>query len=204
MLGLPADITAATGMDALTHAVEAYLSLGASAETDLYAKNAIVMIFKHLPVVFKQGDNVEAREVMVLASYYAALAFNKALLGYVHGIAHQFGRFYNTPHGLANAIVLPHILEFNRDSCAERLAELSVALELGVSTEPKDKLATRFIEAVREMNHTLHIPSTLDALNQNDIPAIAKIALHETHMACPVPKYMSHKQCELLLQKMSA
>ncbi|BFM16152.1 iron-containing alcohol dehydrogenase [Maricurvus nonylphenolicus] len=202
MLGLPAPITAATGMDALTHAVEAYISKLATEATDSYAMASVKLIFGNLRECYSNGGNVDARESMAVASFYAAVAFNKAFLGYVHGIAHQFGGHYNTPHGLANAIVLPHILDYSKDACADRLAELAVAVDLGSSTESNSVLAQKFVDAVRELNNDLGIPKTLDALKSTDIPEIAKGALKESHFTYPVPKYMDQAQCEALIGKM--
>lgn len=202
MLGLPAPITAATGMDALTHAVEAYISKLATADTDNYAMASVKLIFNNLRECYSNGSNVDARESMAVASFYAAMAFNKAFLGYVHGIAHQFGGHYNTPHGLANAIVLPHVLDYSKDACADRLAELAVAVDLGSASEPNSVLAQKFVDAVRELNKDLGIPETLDALKPADIPGIAKGALKESHFTYPVPKYMDQTQCEALIGKM--
>jgi alcohol dehydrogenase len=202
MLGLPAPITAATGVDALTHAVEAYISTLASDESDAYAIASVKMIFENLREAYNNGSNIEARESMALASCYASLALNKALLGYVHGIAHQFGGYYNTPHGLANAIVLPHVLDYSQDACIDRLSELAVAVKLGRDTESKSVLAQKFVDAVRQLNSDLNIPSTLDALNESDIPGIVKAALKESHYTYPVPKYMNQAQCEALVGKM--
>jgi alcohol dehydrogenase class IV len=112
MTGLPPAITAATGIDALTHAVEAYLGKWATDYTDSMALSAVGMIFESLPVAYADGKNLKAREKMALASTYAGLAFTRANVGYVHAIAHQFGGVYHTPHGLANAIMLPHVLRF--------------------------------------------------------------------------------------------
>ncbi|WP_390617486.1 iron-containing alcohol dehydrogenase [Maricurvus nonylphenolicus] len=203
MLGLPPAITAATGIDALTHAVEAYLSTLATDESDAYALASVKLTFKNLKLAYDDGSNVEAREGMAVASFYAALAFNKAALGYVHGIAHQFGGHYNTPHGLANAIVLPHILEFLKDASQDRMAQLATALNLGSPSDSNAVLAQKFIDAVRELNTYLSIPETLDSLKTSDIPAIAKAALKESHYSYPVPKYMNQKQCEALVHKMA-
>lgn len=202
MLGLPPHITAATGMDAMTHAVEAYLSTLATEETDAYAMASVKLTFGNLREAYNNGANIEAREAMAVASCYAALAFNKTILGYVHGIAHQFGGHYNTPHGLANAIVLPHILDFLQDATEKRLAQLALATELASTSESTAVQAQKFITAIRQLNADLKIPTTLDALQAKDIPAIAKAALKESHYTYPVPKYMDQQQCELLIEKM--
>jgi alcohol dehydrogenase len=123
MLGLPPAVTAATGMDALTHAVEAYVSTIANAETDGFARAAVRLIFRHLKRAYDDGSDREARQGMALASTYAGLAFTRALVGYVHAIAHNFDGMYHTPHGLANAIILPHVLDYSAPPPASRLAE---------------------------------------------------------------------------------
>ena len=204
MTGLPPAITAATGMDALTHAIEAYISINASEETDRYALAATKMVMKNLPVVYAHGQDIEARQSMALASCFAGLAFTEASLGYVHAIAHNFGAFYHTPHGVANAIVLPHILEFSKDSAADRLADLAVASGLQTGGESEEELADKFIDHIRSMLKAFDIPEKLDALKEEDIPAIAKAALKEAHYNYPVPEYMEQAQCEEILHGLRA
>ncbi len=204
MLGLPAPITAATGMDALTHAIEAYISAIPTEESDKYASASVKLIFANLLEAYNNGTNVEAREGMAIASTYAAFAFNKAMLGYVHGIAHQFSGHYNTPHGLANAIVLPHVLDYSKSACAHRLAELAVVVKLGAASEPDSILAQKFIDAVRQLSKDMNIPNTLEALQIEDVPAIAQAALKESHTTYAVPKYMNQLQCESLIRKLIA
>jgi len=204
MTGLPPAITAATGMDALTHAIEAYISINASEETDRYALAATKMVMKNLPVVYANGQDIEARQSMALASCFAGLAFTEASLGYVHAIAHNFGAFYHTPHGVANAIVLPHILEFSKDSAADRLADLAVASGLQTGGESEEELADKFIDHIRSMLKAFDIPEKLDALKEEDIPAIAKAALKEAHYNYPVPEYMEQAQCEEILHGLRA
>ncbi|HNP03028.1 MAG TPA: iron-containing alcohol dehydrogenase, partial [Agitococcus sp.] len=125
MSGMPPKVTAETGLDALTHAVEAFISDFAAEESDLYARAAIKLIFSNLRVAYKEPKNLQAREAMALASHYAGFALNMAGLGYVHAIAHQLGGHYGLPHGLSNAIVLPYVLNFSRPVIDERLAELA-------------------------------------------------------------------------------
>ena len=199
MTGLPPAITAATGMDALTHAIEAYISINASEETDRYALAATKMVMTNLPVAYANGQDITARNNMALASCFAGLAFTEASLGYVHAIAHNFGAFYHTPHGLANSIVLPHILEFSKDSAVDRLADLAIASGLQAGEESDQELAEKLIEHIRSMMRTFEIPDKLDALRVEDIPAIAKAALKEAHYNYPVPEYMEQAQCEELL-----
>jgi alcohol dehydrogenase class IV len=122
MTGLPAPITAATGMDALTHAVESFLSRLSNETTEKYAEISVRLVFDNLPVACTDGNDLEARKAMALASYYGGLAFTRTSVGYVHAIAHTFGAYYRTPHGLANAIALPHVLAFSKEAGESRLA----------------------------------------------------------------------------------
>lgn len=204
MTGLPAHITAATGMDALTHAVEAYISANAFEETDAYAIGAVRLIMENLETCVNKGDNLEARQNMALASYYAGLAFTKAGVGYVHAIAHNFGAYYHTPHGLANAIVLPYVLDYSKDACIERLAKLAEISGLKKGSESEEQLAQKFIDHVRGMCKQFGIPSVLEDLKQTDIPSITKNALKEAHFTYAVPKYMDRATCEELIEKMIA
>jgi alcohol dehydrogenase len=202
MTGLPPHVTAATGMDALTHAVEAYLSVNATAETDRYALAATKLIFANLTTAYKNGGDVQARQAMAMASFYAGSAFTKASLGYVHAIAHQFGGRYHTPHGLANAIVLPHILNYTRDATSRRMARLAEASGVGIPADTDVELADKFIASVLELQADLGIPTSLDSLQASDIPEIASDALKEAHYNFPIPKFMNQAQCEGLLRKM--
>ena len=131
--GMPKSITAATGMDALTHAVEAYTNRWPHAETPFHAMSAVRMIFANLPRACANGEDLEAREAMLLASFYAGLAFTKAYVGYVHAFSHKVGGMYGVPHGLGNAILLPYVLDFLKDAplAEQRLAELAVAIGAG-------------------------------------------------------------------------
>lgn len=204
MTGLPPAITAATGMDALTHAVEAYLSANALPDTDRHALAATGMIMKNLPVVMREGHNVEARQQMAMASFYAALAFTRAGVGYVHAIAHNFGAHYHTPHGLANAIVMPYVLDYSKPDCTPRLARLAEASGLKANGDSDEVLAERFIAHVRALNASFDIPEKLDAIRPQDITAIALAALKEAHSTYAVPRYMDRETCEQLIRTMMA
>jgi alcohol dehydrogenase class IV len=177
MTGLPPSVTAATGIDALTHAVEAYIGNWATPYTDGMALSAVGLIFENLRTCYREGGNLEAREKMSLASTYAGIAFTRANVGYVHAIAHQFGGLYHTPHGLANAIVLPHVLRFSAPAITGRLAQLAVRAGLGAGHEDDDTLARKFLEGVDALNRDLNIPTYLAALRESDIPALARAAL---------------------------
>lgn len=201
MTGLPPHITAATGIDALTHAIEAFVGNWTTPYSDGMALSAVGLIFENLRTAYSNGKNLEAREKMALASTYAGFAFTRANVGYVHAIAHQFGGVYHTPHGLANAIMLPHVLQYSSPAITERLALLAVRAKVGTDDEPSSVLAQKFIDAVVQLNADLNIPTTLDALQESDIPALAKAACFEAHTGYPVPRYMSQAQCEDLIRQ---
>ena len=202
MTGLPAHVTAATGMDALTHATEAYLGKWASDHTDRLALAAVRMIYTHLRTACRHGQNLDAREQMSLAATYAGLAFTRANVGYVHAIAHQLGGRYHVPHGLANAIILPEVLKFLYPAVTKRLADLAIRAGVGKPGEKDTLLAKRFIESVEEMNRDIGIPGTIKELREEDIPAIAKDACKEADTNYPVPRYMSRETCEELLRRL--
>ena len=200
MVGLPPSITAATGMDALTHAIEAYIGGWSTPRTDRAALAAVAMIYRHLPTAFADGNNLEAREQMALAAAYAGLAFTRANVGNVHAIAHQLGAKYHVAHGLANAMLLPAVLRRSAPAVGAKLAVL--ARHAGVAA-PRDKeatLARKFLDSVEALNATLAIPTTLQALREDDIPALAEAACHEADMNYPVPWRMSTADGEDLLR----
>ncbi|MEY4738602.1 MAG: hypothetical protein RL302_2921 [Pseudomonadota bacterium] len=201
MTGLPPHITAATGIDALTHAIEAFVGNWCTPYTDGMALSAVGLIFENLRTAYTDGKNLEAREKMSLASTYAGFAFTRANVGYVHAIAHQFGGKYHTPHGLANAIMLPRVLKFSAPAIAERLALLAVRARVGTEDEATDVLAQKFLDAVDALNKDLGIPTVLDALQEADIPALAKAACHEAHTGYPVPRYMTQDICEDIIRQ---
>lgn len=202
MTGLPPAVTAATGIDALTHAVEAFIGNWATPYTDNMALSAVSLIFENLRTCYREGHEMEAREKMALASTYAGIAFTRANVGYVHAIAHQFGGRYHTPHGLANAMVLPHVLRYSAPAITDRLAQLAVRAGLGHEDEAEDVLAEKFMAGVEALNRDLQIPAQLDALKAQDIPALARAACKEAHTGYPVPRYMTISQCEGLIRKL--
>ncbi|MDJ0786625.1 MAG: iron-containing alcohol dehydrogenase [Myxococcota bacterium] len=204
MLGLPPHVTAATGMDALTHAIESVLAKTSTRETESFAEAAIRRIFPDLPRAHAQGDDLEARKSMSLAAYYAGLAFTRTSVGYVHAIAHNFGAYYGTPHGLANAIALPHVLDYSLVEAAPRMALMAEWAGVGDPAASETERAQAFIAAVRELSGKIQIPTTLDALQRADIPSIATKALAEAHMNYPVPRYMEQADCEALLENVLA
>ncbi|AWL28893.1 iron-containing alcohol dehydrogenase [Acinetobacter defluvii] len=164
MIAKPAALTAATGMDALTHAVEAYVSTAANPITDACAEKAISMISEWLRPAVANGENIEARDAMAYAQYLAGMAFNNASLGYVHAMAHQLGGFYNLPHGVCNAILLPHVCEFNLIACPDRYAKIAQLMGISIEGLTVTEAAYAAIDAIRELSVSIGIPSGLAAL----------------------------------------
>jgi len=202
MQGMPPKITADTGFDALTHAVEAYLSLHANEYTNRYALTAVKLIFRHLLTAYQQGDNLEARHALAQASCYAGLAFTKAGLGYVHAISHQLGAKYHLPHGMTNAVVLPHVLVFSRDKSKARLAQLAIEIGISADNRSQAELAAQFIERVKALQKQLNIVPSLAEIQTGDIEGLASAALKEAHYLYPVPKYMNHQECQQLIRQL--
>lgn len=202
MTGLPAHITAATGMDALTHAVEAYISRNHTPMTDAEALDATRLIMQNLPTAVTDGGNVEARQNMAVASFKAGVAFTTAGVGYVHAIAHNFGAYYHMPHGLANAVVLPRVLDFSKPECIPRLAKLAEVSGLKAGGESDAQLADAFIAHVRKLNADFGIPTQVEKLKASDIPAITGKALSEAHWTYAVPRYMDNSDCQAFISQM--
>ncbi|WP_418641626.1 iron-containing alcohol dehydrogenase [Vibrio chaetopteri] len=191
MLGLPPKITAETGIDALTHAIESYLSQYANAKTETLSLNAITAIFEYLPRAYQNGQDSEAREKMAVASFEAGLAFTRTYIGYVHAIAHQLGAFYHVPHGRANAMVLPHVLKFIAQRDNQRLTTLAHSLGYNNSQA--------LIQDVEQLLDLLNIPKHIAELRAEDIPALAQQAIKEAFGEYPVPEEMNVHQCQQLL-----
>ncbi len=203
-IGLPPHITSTTGMDALTHAVEAYIGLHGTKFTDENAEKAVKIIFDKLEKVYQDGSDVNSRQDMALASYYAGSAFTRASIGYVHAIAHNLGGLYGVPHGLANAVVLPYILEYFGESAEAKLAKLAIKGGIGKDGESDKVLANKFIKHVKKMNKNMNIPLTIKELKEEDIPLIAKRAMKEGNPDYPVPKIMSEQECRDVVSKLLA
>lgn len=200
--GLPKHITSTTGMDALTHAVEAYIGKSNTKQTEEDALKATKLVFENIERVYENGKDLEARENMLVASFHAGLAFTRAYVGYVHAIAHNLGGMYGIPHGLANAVILPYVLDFFGESAYKRLAELAdVAGVSGPAQSDREK-AKRFIAAIRELNEKMGIPDKFDQIKDEDIPLIAERALKEGNPLYPVPKIMNKADCEAIIKKL--
>jgi alcohol dehydrogenase len=203
MTGLPKSITAATGMDALTHAIETFIAPAANEEVRSLSLPAAEMIFGNLREAYENGGNVAAREAMAIASYYAGISLNISAVGYVHAIAHQLGAKYGTPHGLANAIVLPYVLDLNVIAASEQLAELADVIGVSVAGDSERVKAEKLVTAVRELNDALDIPATLAALRRADIPDLVKEAAIEAR-TYSVPTVLGRDQIASILEKILA
>lgn len=200
-VGLPPHITSTTGMDALTHAVEAYIGRSNVANTEDYAKKAVKLIFDNIETAYADGKNIEARGAMLKASYYAGMAFTRAYVGYVHAIGHQLGGYYHVPHGLAMATILPHVLDYYGETAYKRLADLAEVA--GVKTTGTDEeKAKAFIAEVRAMNERMGIGTGFDCIKDEDIDTIAKRALKEGNPLYPVPKIMEQADCVALIKEL--
>ena len=191
-------------MDALTHAVEAYINITSDKKTSENVYKAVKIIFDNLQSLYKNGNQIEAREEMALAAHYAGLAMVRALLGYVHSIAHKLGGMYNIPHGLANAIVLPHVLDYYGEKVHKKLAKLAVIAGIGNESESRKALAEKFIQAIREMNEKMDIPSSINDINNDDVDEIAKAAIKEANPMYPVPKIMNLTEMRDLIIKIKS
>ncbi|MEG1700918.1 MAG: lactaldehyde reductase [Alistipes sp.] len=182
MYSMPKGLTAATGMDALTHAIEAYLTKGAWTMSDMFELKAITMISTHLKAAVDNGQDTVAREGMSVAQYIAGMGFSNVGLGLVHGMAHPLGAFYDTPHGVANALLLPYIMEFNADS-DKASKYIDIASAMGIDTTGMDVQAgvAAAVKAVRDLSLSIGIPQQLHQIGvvESDIPALAVAAYND-------------------------
>ncbi|HDY8068439.1 TPA: L-threonine dehydrogenase [Vibrio vulnificus] len=201
MLAKPASLTAATGMDALTHAVEAYVSIAATPITDAVAIKAIELIQAHLRTAVAHGDDIEAREQMAYAQFMAGMAFNNASLGYVHAMAHQLGGFYDLPHGVCNAILLPHVQRYNAQVCPDRLRDVAKAMGVNVEGMSAEQGAEAAIDAIVALAKDVGIPTGIRELGakSEDIPTLADNALKD---ACGFtnPKQATHEEISAIFE----
>ncbi|MBC8948833.1 MULTISPECIES: L-threonine dehydrogenase [Xenorhabdus] len=201
MAGMPKGLTAATGMDALTHAIEAYVSTAANPITDACALKAVTMISNYLRRAVEDGNDMEARENMAYAQFLAGMAFNNASLGYVHAMAHQLGGFYDLPHGVCNAVLLPHVQRFNAKVSAARLRDIAAAMGVEVGALNDTQGAEACIHAISELAKDVNIPSGLSELNvkEEDLPILATNALKD---ACGFtnPIQASHEEIVVIFK----
>lgn len=185
MVGMPSSLTAATGMDALTHAVEAYVSTDANPLTDAAAIKAIDKIVHYLPQAVANGDYMKARSEMAYAQYLAGVAFNNASLGYVHAMAHQLGGFYNLPHGVCNAILLPYVEEFNLIGNLNRFRDMAEAMGENITGLSTNDAALKCIAFIRNLAKQVGIPANLRVLGvkPEDFEIMAEHAMQDACMA---------------------
>ncbi len=220
-VNLPAHITSTTGMDALTHAVEAYIGRSNTRETARESIEAVRLITAHLPAVYRDGTDLEARGALLKAAYLAGKAFTRAYVGNIHAMAHTLGGFYGIPHGLANSVILPHVLEYYGPAAQKRLAGLarkSGALTAsaqapenrnsspggsttGDDARGNDAAAARaFISLIQDMNRRMDIPETIDGIREEDIPLMVDRALSEANPLYPVPRILNRREMTELFQ----
>lgn len=203
-VNLPPHITATTGMDALTHAVEAYIGRSNTPATQQYSREAVTLIFEHIEEAYANGSNVSARANMQTAAYYAGLAFTRAYVGYVHAIAHTLGGLYGVPHGLANAVILPNVLEYYGAAVYQPLAELADVAGIGEPADTAESRAANFIEAIKQLNKRMQIPEKIEGIADSDIPLMAARAFKEANPLYPVPKILSKRDLTALYLKITA
>lgn len=202
--GLPGHITTTTGLDALTHAVEAYVSGFANKMTDEMAIKAISLITENLEKAYKDPTNIDARENLLVGSMYAGQAFTRTYVGYVHAFSHNIGGKYGVPHGLGNAVLLPHVMKDARNEAKTRFAELSDLLSLTEKTSTTEQKADAFIAYLFDINKKLDIPERIDAFPENGIEDIIDGAFAEAHGTYPVPKYYTREEAKQVLLKVCA
>jgi len=195
-LSLPPFITATTGMDALTHAVEAYIGNSTTIDTRRDALKAVKLIFENIDIAYEHGDNIQARRNMLHASFYAGCAFTKSYVGYVHAVAHSLGGQYNVPHGLANAILLPLVLREYGSCIDKKLHRLAIAAGLADKNTPDHEAAELFIRAIEEMKERLGIVNIVKEIQETDILKLAHYADKEANPLYPVPKLMDASELE--------
>jgi len=201
--GLPPHITAATGMDALTHGIEAYIGIWERGTRSEDSRAAVKLIFENLAAAYHDGSNLSAREGMAIGSYYAGIAINQVNVGNVHAIAHQLGGKYGIPHGLANAMVLPHVLDFCRVEAQQRLAELALLIGVGSQNETQEQQADKFIQAVRDLRSEVGIPDSSDKIRQQDYEDLCTAAIAEGD-GYPAPRLLERDATIAILTAITA
>ncbi len=199
--GLPPHITSTTGMDALTHAIESFIGRSTNKQTRENALKATKLVFENLETAYFDGENLTARENMLKAAYLAGLAFTKSYVGYVHAIAHSLGGKYNIPHGLANAIILPYVLKRYGRKIHKKLWQMGVASGLFDESTSIEVGAKMFVQKIEDMNKNMGIGRTIDEIQEEDIPKLAKTAEKEGNPLYPVPVLLTAEQLEELYRE---
>lgn len=202
-LSLPPHLTATTGMDALTHAVEAYIGRSTTRQTRQEALEATRLVFANVERAYRNGKDYEARSNMLTAAYRAGIAFSRSYVGYVHAVAHSLGGQYNIPHGLANAVLLPYVLESYGSCIHRKLHDLAVAAGIASSQEEDAGAAAKFIRAIRQLNARMGIPETLEGIRPEDIPVMAAHAEKEANPLYPVPRLMTREELTFFYEQVA-
>ena len=203
-LGLPASLTAYTGMDAMTHAVEAYIGRSTTRKTRAKAIQAVKLINENILTCYNEPTNAEARKNMLFASHYAGIAFTISYVGYVHAVAHSLSGMYGLGHGLTNAVLLPVVLETYGKKAHKKLAKLAKACGIASANDKKAQAAEKFIARIYELNAAMNVPKSFEEIKDEDIPKMAKFANMEGNPLYPVPKLMNAKQLEKIYYKVKA
>ena len=202
-LSLPPHLTATTGMDTLTHAVEAYIGRSTTRQTRQEALEATRLVFANVERAYRNGKDYEARSNMLTAAYRAGIAFSRSYVGYVHAVAHSLGGQYNIPHGLANAVLLPYVLESYGSCIHRKLHDLAVAAGIASPQEEDAGAAAKFIRAIRQMNARMGIPETLEGIRPEDIPVMAAHAEKEANPLYPVPRLMTRDELTFFYEQVA-
>jgi alcohol dehydrogenase class IV len=200
--GMPPAITAATGMDALTHAIEAYLGSWDFGSANGHSINAVKLIFTHLPKAYSDGNDLPSREAMALAAYYAGIAINEVNVGNVHAIAHQLGGHYRIPHGVANALALPHVLALSLPYAADKLAHLANCIGATTPGQSINQQAQAFIDAVTQLRSDLQLPDTASQLLKQDYKLLSDLIVAEA-FTYPTPFLLNEAHVYAILDKLS-
>lgn len=200
--GLPPHITATTGMDALTHAIEAYIGGSTTRLTRAMAEEAARLIAENLYTAYRDGHNLTARRNMLRAAYCAGIAFTRSYVGYVHGVAHSLGGQYGVPHGLANAVILPYFLEAYGPACHQKLGRLAIAAGIAKEGDSPAEASEAFIRWIRKMNASMGIPESIAQIRREDIPTMAHHASRESNPLYPVPVLMDERELAAMYVKL--
>ena len=193
---LPLHLTATTGMDALTHAIEAYIGGSTVKKSREDALTAVKLIAENLENAYADGNNMEARKNMLTAAFRAGRAFSVSYVGYCHAVAHSLGGKYHTPHGLANAVLLPYVLESYGSSIYNKAKDIAIAMGIAQADTSADIATRDLIAKIRQMNTSMGIPTKLQGIREEDIPKLAAFAAKEANPLYPVPKLMNRKELE--------
>ncbi len=200
-IGLPSFITATTGMDALTHAIEAYIGRTRTKETKTMSLEATKLIVENIKECYVNPTNQEARKKMLYASHYAGISFTKAYVGYVHAIAHTLGGKYNVPHGLANAVILPIMLEVYGKKIYKKMKKLAVYANIADENDSREVASKKLIDWIYQTNKEMHIPQNIEEIEENDLEELTNFALKEANPFYPVPKLLGKKELKEIYLK---